>query len=163
MPNPTVPQITDANLTAINAAIDTIRQNLPDLKAISGQTSKHIYHLGLNSISYVESGESVVATRPEILAGTFDKAAFTQRFELTKQYQKVTDGLVALLADINGTNDVEGGKVMDDAGEIYDSAKRGLKNDPSLQGLVDRMAERYAKTKAAKNKAAKSAPAKPTP
>lgn len=33
MPNDPISQITDANVTAILAAIDTIRQNLPPLKS----------------------------------------------------------------------------------------------------------------------------------
>ena len=160
MPNDPIPEITDANLTAILAAIETIRQNLPPLKSLSGDDSKHIYHLGTNSISYVQSAEACADSRPDILAANFDNDAFGKRFDLTQQFQKVSDAVDALLSDINGTNDTEGGKVMADAGEVYDAAKRALKKDPSLQTQVDRMAERFAKTKAAKPQAkAQSKPA----
>ncbi len=149
-----IPQLTQADIDAINAAAEVLRTKAPWRKGLTGAQTKKLFKLGDNSVGFVQKALDEARAHPGVLAGDFSVADMGKRLT----FLEALDGLLAeinpLTEQLNDTATLIGADVLQDALDVYDSMKRALKKKPELEDAVRELGTRFAKTKAAKAKPA---------
>lgn len=147
--------LTDEQVNAIKAAIDTIYENLPFLVlSLSKQEQKHLNHRGNDrNTELVQDALYAVENHPEIMPGSFSIPEFVGDDSLYEKVHGVHMQLVSLLDGIILTEKVLGSEIMQAVKRIYDCVKKEKDTNAAIKPLYNKMSKRYARTaKASKAK-----------
>ncbi len=140
--------LSDADKAEIKASLAALEAKMPFLKPITVKQTMDRQNLG-DSKDQVLKGINAMKLRPDIMRGTFMVAEYFKDLEFHGQLYELQQELAALQEKLNGTMVWLGQDMMANTREVYDALQREVKDDPSLQPLLDEMAPYYAKTKKA--------------
>jgi hypothetical protein len=129
--------------------ITALETKMTFLKPITKEQISARQNLG-DSLDFVLKGINTIKLRPEIMPGTFLPEEYKKDLEFHHQLYELQQKLAELLGKVNGTMTWLGQDMMSNTNEVYDALQKGVKNDLSLQPLLDEMTPFYAKAKAAK-------------
>jgi ribosomal protein L17 len=138
--------LSDADKAEIKASIAALESKMPFLKPITAEQTKARQNLG-DSKDHVLKGINAMKLRPDIMSGTFLVAEYFKDLVFHDQLYELQQELAALQEKLNGTMTWLGQDMMANTREVYEALQREVKNDPSLQPLLDEMAPYYAKSR----------------
>ncbi|MEI7731131.1 MAG: hypothetical protein WCO56_16255 [Verrucomicrobiota bacterium] len=96
--------ITTQAEAAIDAAIETIRTNLPILINLTPTERRRLPHVTPASQGILEQARLFVRNHPAAISGEFDLAAFDADIALQVPWTRVFNKLMSLYEDANDTN-----------------------------------------------------------
>lgn len=140
--------LSDADKAEIKASIAALEAKMPFLKPITAEQTMARQNLG-DSKDHVLKGINAMKLRPDIMSGTFLVAEYFKDLVFHDQLYELQQEIAALQEKLKGTITWLGQDMMANTREVYEALQREVKNDPSLQPLLDEMAPYYAKTKKA--------------
>lgn len=140
--------LSDADKAEIKASIAALEAKMPFLKPITIEQTKARQNLG-DSKDYVLKGINAMKLRPDIMSGTFLVAEYFKDLVFHDQLYELQQELAALQEKLNGTITWLGQDMMANTREVYDALQRQVKNDASLQPLLDEMVPYNAKSRKA--------------
>ena len=119
--------LTDADITAIQAAITTIRSKLPFLVSVSNQERLEMPKLGDKTMGFEEKCAAYMASNPEFLPGYVQIAEVTKDRALLARFMQFWTHLTTLCEEVSDTKLVIGSEIyMADLG-YYGNARQGAK------------------------------------
>lgn len=138
--------LSDADKAEIKASLAALEAKMPFLKPITADQTKARQNLG-DSKDHVLKGINAMKLRPDIMSGTFLVTEYFKDLDFHSQLYELQQELAALQEKLNGTLIWLGQDMMANTREVYEALQREVKNDPSLQPLLDEMSAYYARTK----------------
>lgn len=136
--------ISEESRTAIKAAIQTIKENLPFLKDLTPEDRRTMLKLGDRSVAFVRGALGVATENPDFLPRSFDIDEMRKDVELYQDLNDISRPLTQLLELVEDTK-------MDVGSEAYSAALvvyRYAQNSPQGAGLddvVDDLGRRFAR------------------
>ena len=148
-------QVSDADVTAIKAAVATIRTKLPFLISLTMEDRKRTFKLGPDSLSFVQNCLQAAKDNPSIIPGSFDVAEFESDVDLFAVLTDLNTVIAQLASDNDDTRVAVGGEAMKGGTTVYNYVKAAVASTPGLKPVADQLGARFEKTKK------QAAPAKP--
>jgi hypothetical protein len=146
--------LSEEDLAAIAAAVDTIKSKLPFGVTLSADERQALPKLGTRSAGFVNEALITSEEHPEILPATFNSVEFTKDANLFESMLKVL-ALVAPLAEmIDHTTMAVGSEACAAARLVYELTKTSAKTTPGLQSVTERLGERFKQTRTGEVQAA---------
>ena len=150
-------EITDAQRSAVFAAIATIEQNLVFLVNLTAQERIALPKMGSNSQTFVAKALEIATNNPQFVPPYVDMAAMRKDYDLAVRLQGIEMQLAALCEKASDTAMAAGSEAYVTALTLYNSLKAAAKvNVPGAGALATELAERFAQATA-------PAPTPPTP
>ncbi len=151
MSNPNISaSISDADKQAIADAAAAIKGNLPFAVTLSADERQALQKLGDKTAGFVQAALDGAQQHPEILPSTFDVAEFAKDSALFADMLEVNGSVAPVAEMIEHTTMAVGAEAFAAARLFYEYAKTAAKTQPGLQGLVDRLGERFQQTRPGK-------------
>jgi hypothetical protein len=120
--------LSDSDVTAINAAIATIRAKLPFLVALTEQQRKTMAKGGTKSQGIIALSANFAAANPTALPTEFDAAEFAKDYALYAKFAPVMASIAQLNEDGGDTLMVLGGELYLQSTTTYAFAKVNNRN-----------------------------------
>ena len=136
-------ELTAADQKAIKEALALINNKLPFLVVLTAAERRQAVKMGGKSLAFVEAGQSMAQTQPDILPGNFDADGFDQNIALCQALGPIQRELDQLAAKLDDTMLALGSEIMTAGLDVYDYAKKAAKRTPGLKAAVDEMATRF--------------------
>lgn len=146
--------LSDADLKAIEQAIDTIQQKLPFLVTLSPEERKRLYKMGDKRLAFVQNSLSAAQSNRNILPTCFDLDGFTSDYRLAASLTTVMMRLNQLTEQVDDTLMAVSSEAMTSSLTVYDYVKTAAKKTPGLKAIAEQLGTLF---KAIKSKPAKSA------
>jgi len=141
-------QLSEAEVQAVKAAFDTIREKLPLLVSLTPAERRSLFKAGPDSLSFVQNSLQAAQNNPGVLPGNFDQQGFGRDVALCAALTDVGTQAAQLAAQIEDTRLAVGSEAMRQATEAYTYFKTAAKNTPGMRPVVEQLAERFKKSKA---------------
>lgn len=156
MPNPNISaSISEQDKAAIADAAATIKSKLPFAVTLSPDERQALQKLGDKTAGFVQVALDGAQQHPEILPSTFDVAEFAKDAALFAAMLEVNGSVAPVLEAVEHTTMAIGAEAFAAARLFYEYVKTAAKTQPGLQGLADRLGERFQQTRTAKTAAKK--------
>lgn len=148
--------VTDAQRTAVFAAINQIETNLDFLINLTAQERQALPKMGSATQSFVSKSLEIAANNPQFIPPYVDIAAMKKDYDLAIRLQGIEMQLASLHEKVSDTNLAAGSEAYVTGLTIYNSIKAAAKvNVPGAKALAAELAERFAQVS--------DAPATPPP
>lgn len=134
--------LSSADRDEILAAIQTIREKLPFLLALTTEESRSLTRMGDKSRAFVTKAVDLAERHPKILPGSFDIQELKRDLELFETLYPILSALSELHNLLNDTTAVAGSEAYAGARLIYNYAKMGGLST-ELDPLIDDLSKRY--------------------
>ncbi len=141
--------LSEADVTAILAAIATIKAKLPWLLTLAPAESRGLRNLGFDGVPFAQAGLEAVRANVEFTRRGFDLAEYEKDLALLEQLSRVRGPLVALAQQVKQTHQVAGADVMVQADDIYEDLNKDNGETAAVQVPRQQMRKRYARRNAA--------------
>lgn len=140
--------ITAEELTAVNAAIETIKEKLPFLITLTVDQKKEIHKLGNTLKPFVEKSAETVNLYPQILSGVFNKEEYLRDYQLYKSLSELNGKLASLSSAVEDTLTAVGSDTLAGSLEVYSAVQENKKKVPGLDTVAEAMKVFFEKKKA---------------
>ncbi len=148
MANPNISaSLTDEDVAAIIAAAETIKGKIPFGVTLTPDQRQALPKLGTKSGGFVAEAQAAAATHPEILPATFDKAEFAKDAALFEKLFAVYVVVAPIAEMVEHTTMAIGSEAFAEARTVYSYVKTAAKTTPGLQGVAEKLGERFKQTK----------------
>lgn len=139
--------ITDAQRTAVFAAISAVETNLDFLINLTAQERQALPKMGSATQSFVSKALEIAANNPQFIPPYADIPAMKKDYDLALRLQGVEMQLASLHEKVSDTNLAAGSEAYVTGLTIYNSIKAAAKgNVPGAKALASELAERFAQT-----------------
>lgn len=139
--------ITPAQLTAIEASVQSIKDNLPVVNAISAKEIKAKQKLGDNGLSFVNKAATYGETYFSVMAKDYNVAEVKKDKEIYAALSGIEAKLMDVLSSVQLMRTLAGIDQMSQGNSVYAALKEAAKKDASLKPIVDELGEFYKKSK----------------
>ena len=136
--------ISEESRTAIKAAIQTIKDNMPFLKDLTIEERKSRLKLGDRSIAFVQGTLGVATENPDFLPRSFDVDEMQRDVELYQDLNDISRSLTQLLELVEDTKMEVGSDAYSAALVVYKYAKDSSIG-AGLDEVVDDLGRRFAR------------------
>ena len=140
--------LSQADLDAILAAVETIKGKLPFLIDLSPDERQSLPKFGYKSLAFVQRAHDVVKQDDSFLPRAFDVDAFGRDVALHARLGTVALALGRLAEHVDDTRTLVGAEAYAAALDAYDALKRAG-NGAALDGAADDLARRFARRRPA--------------
>lgn len=140
--------ITAEELTAVNAAIETIKQKLPFLITLTVDQKKEIHKLGNTYKPFADNAAEAVNNYPQIMSGTFDKEEYLRDYRLFKTLSEIDGKLASLYSAVEDTLMAAGSDTLSSSLQIYNAVLQNQRKIPGLDTVAAKMQVFFEKKKA---------------
>ena len=147
--------LTEADIQAIKAAMETIEQKLPFLITLTAEERRKLYKMGSKSLSFVNNSLTVAQSNQDILPASFDLDEFMRDYQLSAALTELLFSLKQLTEKVDDTLMAVSSEAMSSSLTVYDYIKTAAKKTPGLKIMAEQLGERF--------KAIRSKPAKVNP
>lgn len=139
--------ITDAQRTAVFAAIAAIESNLTFLVNLTPAERQALPKMGSATQSFVSKSLEIAGNNPQFVPPYVDVPAMQKDYDLAMRLQGIEMQLASLLEKVSDTNLAAGSEAYVTGLTIYNSIKAAAKvNVPGAKALAAELAERFAQT-----------------
>ncbi len=136
--------ITDAERTAVFAAIAAIESNLTFLVNLTAQERQALPKMGNATQSFVSKAMEIAVNNPQFVPPYADVAGMKKDYDLAIRLQGIEMQLASLHEKVADTNLAAGSEAYVTALTIYNSIKvAGKMNVPGAKALAAELAERF--------------------
>ena len=135
--------LTTQAVTAINAAVETIRTNLPFLINLTPSQRQTLAHASEAGQGVIQDSLTFVAQHPEAMPGTFDSAEFAKDGALLSVYAPVAAAIATLAEDVDDTMIALQSDLYGEFLDVYAFAQANNRNgayDTFIQAVKGRFA-----------------------
>ena len=135
--------LSQADLDAIKAALETINQKLPFLVNLDNTDIKSLFKLGSKSADFVEDAAKAASNFPQILPLSFDQDEYkkdTSLFKSLSEIKLLTDSLAEKITD---TTMAVGSEAMTASLEVYAYVQTASDRTPGLKTVAEKLKERF--------------------
>ena len=139
--------ITSAQLTTIVGAVQSIKDSLPAVNAVSGKEIKARQKLGNSGLSFVNKAAGFGETYFSIMAKDYNLAEVKKDKEIYAALTEIEIKLIDVLTTVQLMRTLAGIDQMSHGNSVYDSLKVAANKDASLKPVVDELGEFYKKSK----------------
>ncbi|GET38866.1 hypothetical protein [Microseira wollei] len=144
--------VSEADVQAIKAALQTIEQKLPFLITLSAEERRKLSKMGAKSLSFVNNSLTAAQSNPDILPASFDLEEFAQDYKLATTLTDIFFRLEQLTEKVDDTLMAVSSEAMSSSLTVYDYVKTAAKKRPKLKIIAEQLGERF---KAIRSKATK--------
>ena len=142
-------EISDAQRSAVFAAIATIEQNLAFLVNLTPKERIARPKMGNNSQTFVAKALEIATNNPQFVPPYVDLPAMRKDYDLAVRLQGIEMQLDSLCEKVSDTNMAAGSEAYVTALTLYNSIKAAAKvNVPGANALATELAERFAQASA---------------
>jgi len=127
------------DISAINGALETIKQKLPFLITLSPEEKLSLHKLGNTLKPMVDMAADAVERYPQILSGMFNKEEFIKDYTLYEELTSLEEKLAALHSAVESTQMAVGSDTLLEALEVYGSVRDNKNKVPGLDSLASSM------------------------
>ncbi len=143
-------EITDAQRTAVFAAIATIEENLAFLINLTPAERQALPKMGNISQSFVSKALEIAANNPQFVPPYVDVPAMQKDYDLAVRLQGIEIQLASLIEKVGDTNLAAGSEAFVTGLTLYNTIKAAAKvNVPGANALASELGERFIQTSAA--------------
>jgi len=135
--------LSEADIAAVLAAIQTIREKLPFLIDLTPEQRHELPKMGDKSVAFVNAALTLVEQNPDVVPGAFDLAEFKRDVALLANLAPIVQAVSQLKEKLDGTVMGAGTDAYVASLLIYQSAKIAGK-DAGLNSVLDGMGQRFA-------------------
>ncbi|MDP3149132.1 MAG: hypothetical protein Q8N83_08380 [Ignavibacteria bacterium] len=139
--------ITAEALAAVNAAMETIKQNLPFLVTFTDDQKKSIHKLGNTYKPFADDAAETVTLYPQIMSGTFDKEEYLRDYQLFKNLSEIDGKLASLYSAVEDTLMAAGSDTLSSSLQVYNAVQQNKKKIPGLDTVAEKMQVFFEKKK----------------
>jgi hypothetical protein len=132
-----------ADVDAVKDAIATISSKLPFLITLDGNEIKALFKLGPKSADFVQDASGAVASFPNILPPTFDKAEYGKDTALFRALSEIKMQLDSLSEKVDHTHLAVGSEAMLASLEVYAYVQTAADRTPGLKSVAEKLQERF--------------------
>lgn len=136
--------LSQADITAILDAIDTIRTKLPFLLDLTPEDRRALPKMGDKSRAFVSQALEVAAQNEEMLPRSFSVEEMRRDVELANALQPIVVGLAQLQELLEDTYTLVGSEAYTAALLVYHYA-RARGHGEALDGMLDALGQRFAR------------------
>lgn len=148
MANPNISAaLSDEDVAAIIAAADTIKTKISFGVTLSPDQRQALPKLGTKSGGFVSEAQAAAAAHPDIFPAAFDKAEFAKDAALFEKLLAVYVAVAPIAEMVEHTTMAVGSEAFAEARTVYSYVKTAAKTTPGLQGVADKLGERFKQTK----------------
>jgi hypothetical protein len=137
-------QLTQADQTAVMAAINTIRQKLPFLLDLTPEERRSLPRMGDKSRAFVAQALTLAEQNEDMLPRSFDVAEMRKDVELAQALEPIAAALTQLLELVEDSYLAVGSEAYTAGLVVYQSAKNSDKG-AALDNLLDALSQRFAR------------------
>ena len=137
--------LTAADVTAINAAIATLRDKLPFLIELTKQERRRLAHAGDGSQGFVQNSLTFAAQHPEALPGLFDAAEYAKDGALAQSFKPIAAAIAQLNEEVQDTELALDHDLMVESLDVYAFAKANNRNG-SYDSYIEAAKVRFARS-----------------
>ncbi len=119
--------LTEADIQAIKAAMETIEQKLPFLITLTAEERRKLYKMGSKSLSFVNNSLTVAQSNQDILPASFDLDEFMRDYQLSATLTELLFSLKQLTEKVDDTLMAVSSEAMSSSLTVYDT-KSALSN-----------------------------------
>jgi len=134
--------LSQEDIDAIMAAVQTIKDKLPFLIALTPEESRSLPRLGDKSRAFVSKAVELANSRSEILPGVFDLEEMRQDLELFEALYPIQMALTQIQELIADTTAVAGSEAYTAARMVYNFARNTGMNG-ELEPFIEDLSKRY--------------------
>ncbi|MEO5915089.1 MAG: hypothetical protein ABIS50_12715 [Luteolibacter sp.] len=139
--------ITDAQRTAVFAAITDIETNLSFLVNLTNSERQALPKMGSATQSFVSKALEIATNNPQFVPPYADVAGMKKDYDLAVRLQGIEMQLASLHEKVSDTNLAAGSEAYVTGLTLYNSIKAAAKvNVPGAKALATELAERFAAT-----------------
>lgn len=148
MANPNISAaLSDEDVATIIAAADTIKTKIPFGVTLTPDQRQALPKLGTKSGGFVNEAQAAAATHPDIFPAAFDGAEFAKDAALFEKLLRVYVAVAPIAEMVEHTTMAVGSEAFASARTVYQYVKTAAKTTPGLQGVADKLGERFKQTK----------------
>lgn len=136
--------LTTEDLNAILAAIQTIKEKMPFLRAVASDELKYLPKMGDQSRTFVAKALEVATHNQDFLPRSFDVEEMKKDVELYEALRPVRLALGQLVETLDGTSALAGSEAYAAALSVYQYAKTSGK-DLGLEAALDDLGKRFSR------------------
>lgn len=136
-------EITDVNLTALEAIPAAIAAELPFLITLTVTERKYKRKMATKNTGYVADVYAGAKAHTDVLPGSFDFAEFTKDMNLKTRLQYVKQIFVSVVEKIDDTDLQLGNELMKQSDKCYSHLKLAAKDNTAVKEIVDQIATAY--------------------
>jgi hypothetical protein len=134
-------------VTNINAAIATIRTNLPFLINLTPDQRKTLAHAASAGQGVIQSALTFAAQHPEALPGTFDSVEFAKDGALLAAYGPIVAAIAALNEDVSDSHIALQSDLYSEFVDVYAFAQANNRSG-AYNTFIDSVKGRFARPRA---------------
>jgi hypothetical protein len=136
--------ISEPDRQAVLAAIETIRQKMPFLIALTPEQRRSLPKMGDKSRAFVDKALNVAQLNSDFLPRSFSVEEMARDVALTAALQPIMAALTRLQEQVLDTYTEVGSEAYTAALVVYQSARIGGEGE-ALEALLDDMGQRFAR------------------
>lgn len=140
--------VPETDMTAILAALESLRAKLPFLVMLTPEERRTILKLGDKSVAFMEKALDAARKHPEALPAGFSLAEFEKDVKLVEQLTQIRAELTALLQGVDDTLMAAGSETMTHSVTVYSYLKTAARRTPGLRDVIEGLGERWKKLSA---------------
>jgi hypothetical protein len=138
--------VSRSDTEAVLSALQTIRETLPFLVALSPKDKAGLRHIGLRSQTFVTKALDVAHSHPQVVPGYLDVAAARRDLDLFVALNPILQAISELQELVEGTQTLAGSEAFTAARITYNSVK-GIGDDLGLGAVVDDLSKQFRRTR----------------
>ncbi len=124
-------------------ALTAITAKLPFLVALTPEERRKCVKMGDKSLGFMEAGQAITRSNPEIFPGSFNAAEYVKDIDLFKALNEVQSTVSQLAAKLDDTQLALGSEIMQTSLDVYKYAKTAAKRTPGIKAAVEQMSARF--------------------
>ena len=136
-------QLPQADLDAINAALEIITSKLPFLVTLDAGERRGLVKLGPKSADFVQDASAAASTFPAILPPTFDRDEFNRDTTLFTALSDIKLKMDSLSEKLDHTYMAVGNESMVASLEVYAYVQTAADRTPGLKSVAEKLKERF--------------------
>lgn len=155
MSNPNISAtLSDEDVAAIIKATELIKSKIPFGVTLTPDQRQALAKLGTKSGGFVNEAQAAAAAHPDIFPPTFDKAEFARDAALFGKLLQIYVAVAPVAEMLEHTTMAVGSEAFGAARTVYQYVKTATKTTPGLQGVAEKLGERFKQTRAGEISAA---------
>jgi hypothetical protein len=135
--------LSDADLTEIKDALQTIQNKLPFLVNLTADERRSLVKMGDKSLAFVNNSLNAAQSNRDILPASFDVEEFIRDYQLAVALTELLAGLRQLEEKVDDTLLAVGSEAMNSSLIVYNYVKTAAKHTPGLKSLAEQLGERF--------------------
>lgn len=151
--------LTQAQRDSIDGSLNTIRENLDFLVALTPVERKRLSKMGARSRGFVEDAIAAGIRNPGLLPRSLDPEEMRRQLALTDQIRGIAASVAQLNERLTDTLTLLGSQLFEDARLVYRMTRTHAGQDDGLKSATEALARRFTK----QGRRAKSAELTPEP